>query len=344
MSHVFPVIYFLIKLIIEFNLSKAFTKPCNVSLQTVQFVSKCPTNQSSYEIAARNKNCSSLLREVPGCDSIQYHCVLSEDLQNAVEVCAPSINIIDHVCAKFSTVHESVMRVDGFGCNECPYSYNSANAFEYQECYTNLSQLHTTEPSLRTKQTSQSEHLKTGHITHLESSSDENVAIPVTVTILAIIFAFITGIIIYRTRAKWRCWAGNQNEDSVRFYGVEQGAASIEQSQVLLSPTNTVTFRYTAELKNKLDSFQPSSSSQFPAYRNYKTRVLSFGEILSTEMIEDLAAFGFFYEGVDLKTTCFHCGCKNSNWTKQDDILKTHLSLDESCAYLQYINSLFTTQ
>lgn len=317
MSHVFPVIYFLIELIIEFNPSKAFTKPCNVSLQTIQFVSKCPTNQSSYEIAAMNKNCSSLLREVPGCDSIQYHCVLSEDLQNAVEVCAPSINIIDHVCAKFSTVHESVMRVDGFGCNECPYSYNSANAFEYQECYTNLSQLHTTEPSLRTKQTSQSEHLKTGHITHLESSSDENVAIPVTGTILAIVFALVSGIILYRTRAKWRCWTG---------------AASIEQSQVLLSPTNTVIDR------NKLDSFQPSSSSRFPAYRNYKTRVLSFGEIMSTETIGNLAAFGFFYEGVDLKTTCFHCGCKKSNWTEQDDILKTHLSLDESCAYLQYIN------
>lgn len=319
MSHVFPVIYFLIELIIEFNPSKAFTKPCNVSLQTIQFVSKCPTNQSSYEIAAMNKNCSSLLREVPGCDSIQYHCVLSEDLQNAVEVCAPSINIIDHVCAKFSTVHESVMRVDGFGCNECPYSYNSANAFEYQECYTNLSQLHTTEPSLRTKQTSQSEHLKTGHITHLESSSDENVAIPVTGTILAIVFAFVSGIILYRTRAKWRCWTG---------------AASIEQSQVLLSQETT----YTVIDRNKLDSFQPSSSSRFPAYRNYKTRVLSFGEIMSTETIGNLAAFGFFYEGVDLKTTCFHCGCKKSNWTEQDDILKTHLSLDESCAYLQYIN------
>lgn len=283
MSHVFPVIYFLIKLIIEFNLSKAFTKPCNVSLQTVQFVSKCPTNQSSYEIAARNKNCSSLLREVQGCDSIQYHCVLSEDLQNAVEVCAPSINIID------------------------------------QECYTNLSQLHTTEPSLRTKQTSQSEHLKTGHITHLESSSDENVAIPVTGTILAIVFAFVSGIILYRTRAKWTCWTG---------------AASIEQSQVLLSQEPT----YTVIDRNKLDSFQPSSSSRFPAYRNYKTRVLSFGEIMSTETIGNLAAFGFFYEGVDLKTTCFHCGCKKSNWTEQDDILKTHLSLDESCAYLQYIN------
>lgn len=65
-------------------------------------------------------------------------------------------------------------------------------------------------------------------------------------------------------------------------------------------------FRYTAELKNKLDSFQPSSSSQFPAYINYKTRVLTFGEIkqrriVQTETIEDLAAFGFFYEGKNFR-------------------------------------------
>lgn len=117
---------------------------------------------------------------------------------------------------------------------------------------------------------------------------------------------------------------------------------------ILLDPqqasTNEVTFRNSAELKNKLDSFQPATSSQYPAYRNNKTRALSFGEILSKEMIENLATFGFFYEGVDFKTTCFHCGCKNSNWTEQDDILKTHLSLDESCAYVQYINSLLTTQ
>lgn len=53
--------------------------------------------------------------------------------------------------------------------------------------------------------------------------------------------------------------------------------------------------------RNKLDSFQPSSSSRFPAYRNYKTRVLSFGEIMSTEMIGNLAAFGFFYEGKNFR-------------------------------------------
>lgn len=69
--------------------------------------------------------------------------------------------------------------------------------------------------------------------------------------------------------------------------------------------------------RNKLDSFQPSSSSRFPAYRNYKTRVLSFGEIMSTETIGNLAAFGFFYEGKNFRVYilveiyCFDDATKN---------------------------------
>lgn len=138
------------------------------------------------------------------------------------------------------------------------------------------------------------------------------------------------------------------NEETQERVQSNEESPEQEQSNTNNDPqqasTNEVTFRNSAELKNKLDSFQPATSSQYPAYRNNKTRALSFGEILSKEMIENLATFGFFYEGVDFKTTCFHCGCKNSNWTEQDDILKTHLSLDESCAYVQYINSLLTTQ
>lgn len=57
-------------------------------------MSKCPTNLSSYETAAKNKNCSLFAEEAKGCKPLQYHCVLSEDLNYAIEVCAPSINII----------------------------------------------------------------------------------------------------------------------------------------------------------------------------------------------------------------------------------------------------------
>lgn len=64
-----------------------------MSQQTVTPVSKCPTNLSSYEIAAKNKNCSSLAEKAEYCKPLQYHCVLSEDLNYAIEVCAPSIYI-----------------------------------------------------------------------------------------------------------------------------------------------------------------------------------------------------------------------------------------------------------
>lgn len=65
-----------------------------MSQQTVTPVPKCPTNLSSYETAAKNKNCSFLAEEAQGCEPLQYHCVLSEDLKYAIEVCAPSIYII----------------------------------------------------------------------------------------------------------------------------------------------------------------------------------------------------------------------------------------------------------
>ena len=70
----------------------AFTIRCNDSVQTVQKVSKCPTNLTAYEMAAAKKNCSALAPTE--CESFQYHCVLSEDLKYLVEVCAPSFYII----------------------------------------------------------------------------------------------------------------------------------------------------------------------------------------------------------------------------------------------------------
>ncbi|XP_056015574.1 uncharacterized protein LOC125672979 isoform X4 [Ostrea edulis] len=132
----------LVVLLIEISCVNAFTKPCNASLQTVSMVTECPTNQSSYEAAAGRKNCQPLLGQGSGCESLQYHCVLSEDLNSLVEVCAPSLNIIGHVCTMFSSKERSVKRIDDLSCKnvtgftECPYSYNSTSAYKYQQCYT----------------------------------------------------------------------------------------------------------------------------------------------------------------------------------------------------------------
>lgn len=72
----------------------AFTKPCNTSVQTLKRVEACPSSGPSYKKAAKEKNCSSLAGETLECPSFEYHCVLSDDRKYAIEVCAPSINIV----------------------------------------------------------------------------------------------------------------------------------------------------------------------------------------------------------------------------------------------------------
>lgn len=64
------------------------------SISTVRRVSMCPSNIPAYIEAAKKMNCSSLAPDAEICHSFEYHCVLSDDLKYAVEVCAPSIHII----------------------------------------------------------------------------------------------------------------------------------------------------------------------------------------------------------------------------------------------------------
>lgn len=183
-----PIFYFLTQLISKISQVEAFTRPCNVSQQTVTPVSKCPTNLSSYETAAQNKNCSFLAEEALGCEPLHYHCVLSEDLKYAIEVCAPSINIIDHVCAKYSTEHMSIMRVEGLNCSKCPYSYKSTLAFEYLQCYSNLTQPLTTERAQSTTQTTYETETNNDRNSDVTSSSVGNIAVPVPVIVTISIF------------------------------------------------------------------------------------------------------------------------------------------------------------
>lgn len=124
------IVHIFIHLGYQISFPEAFTEPCNASLQTIKNVTKCPANRSSFETAARRKNCSSLAGEARNCKSFQYHCVLGIDLKSAIELCAPSINIIDHVCTTFSFYYKSIIRVHELTCSECPWSYNSTNAYQ----------------------------------------------------------------------------------------------------------------------------------------------------------------------------------------------------------------------
>lgn len=79
---------------LQISILRAYTLPCNASIHTIMRVTTCPLNISSFEVAAARKNCSSLAVNSHRCSSFEYHCVLSDDLKYAIEVCAPSIRII----------------------------------------------------------------------------------------------------------------------------------------------------------------------------------------------------------------------------------------------------------
>lgn len=68
--------------------------PCYASVQTVRIVLMCPADMSSYKEAVNKKNCLALAAYGQDCQNLQYHCVLSEDLKYAIEVCAPSSYIV----------------------------------------------------------------------------------------------------------------------------------------------------------------------------------------------------------------------------------------------------------
>uniref|UniRef100_A0A8W8JJY3 Uncharacterized protein n=1 Tax=Magallana gigas TaxID=29159 RepID=A0A8W8JJY3_MAGGI len=143
------VVFVSIQLFKQVQIVNAFVESCNASLQTVENVTMCPSDKSAYEEAVQKKNCSSLAADANTCKSFQYHCVLSDDLKYIIEVCAPSIITAGYSCTKFSTIHKSIMRIEGFACNdsitECPFGYNSTEAYKYSLCYENVSRPLSTE-------------------------------------------------------------------------------------------------------------------------------------------------------------------------------------------------------
>lgn len=385
-----PIFYFLTQLISKISQVEAFTRPCNVSQQTVTPVSKCPTNLSSYETAAQNKNCSFLAEEAQGCEPLQYHCVLSEDLKYAIEVCAPSINIIDHVCAKYSTEHMSIMRVEGLNCSNCPYSYKSTLAFEYLQCYSNLTQPLTTERAQSTTQTTYETETNNDRNSDVTSVGNIAVPVPVIVTIsifLGIILAALIFLFVKKCRhvpnqsgnyegyvsvpvldhgnVQYHNQCGDDEEHvdisqfgavSGQIYSDDEGNFTVPQlvPDVVRSPypnENHVTIPESVttlegiqkmeNLEVKLDSFS-SSKSIYVGYRKYNTRVKSFEQnnTWSEDKKKEFSTYGFLYGGFDLNTQCFHCGCMKDDWRETDNILKIHLSLSESCAYISYVKSL----
>lgn len=391
----------------QIQILDAYILSCNASLQTITHVTMCPSDISAYEEAVQKKNCSSLAPDTQTCQSFQYHCVLSDDFKNAIEVCAPSMLIIGHVCTKFSTRYRSIMRIAGFACNDsaitCPYGYNSTQAFLHTLCYAKISGQFTSDIPLSKEGVTNRDTREKDE----EKINNSKLWWILLVTVVLITVSLV-GVLFYRKRRntirrrkgisanRYPLLTEEQHPPINDLLLISRGTAdqllqedpntkhfdttlSHEESrqkeqsntkngsQLLKTETfqepltgsskdfiginkdyATETYKKTpyseltegsADFKKKCDMFSSKETSKFPGYRKYKTRAMSFDgadKWLEVKK-EEFAKYGFLYKGVGSKTTCFHCGCLKDDWTKEDDILSTHVFLEKSCAYVQYL-------
>eukprot|EP00105_Crassostrea_gigas_P035145 XP_019919293.1 PREDICTED: uncharacterized protein LOC105319322 isoform X2 [Crassostrea gigas] len=113
---------------------------CEKSNLTVRYVEKCPTDFTSWKIAAEKMNCESIEQKCSqtGRYRFQYHCVINAWRNATLEVCALNRTIIGY-CTEYSI--KGIVIQDNYGADctkfnpPCPASYNSAEAYKYQTCY-----------------------------------------------------------------------------------------------------------------------------------------------------------------------------------------------------------------
>lgn len=118
----------------SFQVALGFEKPCDVSDSTIEIVQFCPTSKQTFKDAAEKKNCAAIPNK---CESFVYHCVRNRQKNALIEVCAPWLYIVDHVCGTYHEGFQSIRRTEE-PCNatdNCPYRYNSTDQFKYQSCY-----------------------------------------------------------------------------------------------------------------------------------------------------------------------------------------------------------------
>ncbi|XP_061196018.1 uncharacterized protein LOC133204306, partial [Saccostrea echinata] len=104
-----------------------------------QYVNDCPTTIEEVEKAANIKNCEALA-EKQTCNNesnFKYHCVINEEEDSLVEVCAPTY-YIHGFCTEFNVKGLLIQPHFSIKCNNitpCSERYLSTMAYQFPKCY-----------------------------------------------------------------------------------------------------------------------------------------------------------------------------------------------------------------
>uniref|UniRef100_K1R9L2 Baculoviral IAP repeat-containing protein 3 n=1 Tax=Magallana gigas TaxID=29159 RepID=K1R9L2_MAGGI len=142
---------------------------------------------------------------------------------------------------------------------------------------------------------------------------------------------------------------GLQNVDSARIINIAYASVKTRILSFDSAPENLK--KQAGRLAQDGFYYLASSSPRYryPAYRNVKTRVLSYSDPAPNglkKMARALAEAGYFYEGYNSKTACFACGISHDNWSERDNPLEEHLKKNSKCihAFQRYDSTVSQTQ
>lgn len=118
----------------------AGSNSCEVTRSTVQVVDGCPDSEESWREAAVRKKCDVHAKQCSEPERLVYHCVINPYVNQTLELCAYSQNIVGGKCTSYvisGNVIQENWRTDcsKFKENACPSYYRSDVAYKYQGCY-----------------------------------------------------------------------------------------------------------------------------------------------------------------------------------------------------------------
>lgn len=113
---------------------------CKESATKIRYVKECPTDNKSWDIAAKSMNCENIKQNCSSSKQhqFQYHCVLNEFENALLEVCALNRTIFGY-CSEYNTQGNVIQEHYDAECARlnpsCPKFYNSAESYKYPACY-----------------------------------------------------------------------------------------------------------------------------------------------------------------------------------------------------------------
>lgn len=113
---------------------------CSISRFTVQRVENCPDSKDKWKEAAARKKCEDYAIFCSEPERLKYHCVISSFINETLEVCAYTQNIVLGHCTDYSISGNLIKQnrrtnCKAFESKPCPLFYFSTEAYKYPGCY-----------------------------------------------------------------------------------------------------------------------------------------------------------------------------------------------------------------